>query len=68
MIFGKYINRYYLKNAPLLFLGLAALVLVDFFQLKVVTEIQRLYSKWLWLLMAISKPSLSDAKMLEYIL
>ena len=35
MIFGKYINRYYLKNAPLLLLGLAALVLVDFFQLKV---------------------------------
>ena len=36
MIFGKYINRYYLKNAPLLLLELAALVLVDFFQLKVV--------------------------------
>lgn len=35
MIFGKYINRYYLKNAPLLLLGLAALVLVDYFQLKV---------------------------------
>ena len=35
MIFGKHINRYYLKNAPLLLLGLAALVLVDFFQLKV---------------------------------
>ena len=34
MIFGKYINRYYLKNAPLLLLGLAALVLVDFFQLN----------------------------------
>ncbi|MCD7715455.1 MAG: ABC transporter ATP-binding protein/permease [Lachnospiraceae bacterium] len=35
MIFGKYINRYYLKNAPLLLLGIAALVLVDYFQLLV---------------------------------
>ena len=25
MIFGKYINRYYLKNAPVLLLGLLAL-------------------------------------------
>ena len=33
-----------------------------------VADIQRLYSKWLWLLMAISKPSLSDAKMLKNIL
>ena len=33
-----------------------------------VADIQRLYSKWLWLLMAISKPSLSDAKMLKDIL
>lgn len=41
MIFGKYINRYYLKNAPLLLLGLAALVLVDYFQLKV-PEIYRM--------------------------
>lgn len=32
-----------------------------------VAEIQRLYSKWLWLLMAVSKPSLTDAKMLKYI-
>ena len=32
-----------------------------------VAGFQRLYSKWLWLLMAISKPSLSDAKMLKYI-
>ncbi len=35
MIFGKYINRYYWKNAPVLLLGLAALILVDYFQLKV---------------------------------
>ena len=33
MIFGKYINKYYLKNAPILILGLAALILVDYFQL-----------------------------------
>ena len=30
MIFGKYINKYYLKNAPILILGLAALILVDY--------------------------------------
>ena len=35
MIFGKHINRYYLKHAPILLLGLAALILVDYFQLKV---------------------------------
>ena len=33
MIFGKYINRYYLKYALWLILGLAALVVVDAFQL-----------------------------------
>ena len=33
MVFGKHINRYYLKYAPLLILGAAALVLVDYFQL-----------------------------------
>ena len=27
-----------------------------------VADIQRLYSKWLWLVMAVYKPSLSDAK------
>lgn len=32
-----------------------------------VAGFQRLYSKWLWLLMAISKPSLADAKMFENI-
>ena len=45
MIFGKHINRYYLKNAALLLLGLAALVLVDFFQLKV-PELYRGGDQW----------------------
>ena len=40
MIFGKHINRYYLKYAGWLILGLASLVLVDFLQL----EIPKLYS------------------------
>lgn len=35
MIFGKYINRYYLKNAPALLLGLLALLAVDFIQLEI---------------------------------
>ena len=35
MIFGKHINRYYLKYAWILLVGLAALVLVDYFQLEV---------------------------------
>ena len=34
LIFGKHINRYYLKYAPMLFLGVLALLLVDFMQLK----------------------------------
>ncbi len=33
MIFGKHINRYYLKYAPMLLLGLAALIMVDYLQL-----------------------------------
>ena len=33
MIFGKYINKYYLKYAHMLLLGLAALVAVDYMQL-----------------------------------
>ena len=33
MIFGKYINKYYLKYAPMLILGLLALALVDYMQL-----------------------------------
>ena len=39
MIFGKHINRYYLKYAWMLVLGLAALVMVDYLQL----EIPKLY-------------------------
>ncbi len=35
MIFGKYINRYYLKNGPALLLGLLALLAVDFIQLQI---------------------------------
>ena len=33
-----------------------------------VAGFQRLYSKWLWLLMAVYKPSFADAKMLKDIL
>ena len=39
MIFGKHINRYYLKHFPALLLGILALVMIDFFQL----EIPKLY-------------------------
>ena len=39
MIFGKHINRYYLKYAPWLLFGLVALVMVDYLQL----EIPKLY-------------------------
>ena len=35
MIFGKHINRYYRKFAPMLLLGLAALVMVDYLQLVI---------------------------------
>ena len=35
MIFGKHINRYYLRYAHLLLLGLGALVLVDILQLEI---------------------------------
>ncbi len=35
MIFGKHINRYYLKYGPILLLGILALVVVDYFQLKI---------------------------------
>ena len=33
MIFGKHINKYYLKYGYLLILGLSALVMVDYMQL-----------------------------------
>ena len=35
MIFGKHINRYYLKYGPILLLGIIALLAVDFFQLEI---------------------------------
>lgn len=35
MIFGKHINRYYIKYAGLIILGLIALVVVDWFQLVI---------------------------------
>ena len=35
MIFGKHINRYYLKYAPMLLFGILALVLVDVLQLVI---------------------------------
>ena len=41
MIFGKHVNRYYFKYAHLIILGILALLLVDFFQLKI-PELYRL--------------------------
>ncbi len=41
MIFGKHINRYYLKYGPVLLLGVAALILVDYFQL-ILPELYRI--------------------------
>ena len=35
MIFGKYINKYYLKYALMIVIGLAALVAVDYAQLLI---------------------------------
>lgn len=35
MIFGKQINKYYIKYSPSLLLGIFALLVVDYFQLKV---------------------------------
>ena len=35
MIFGKHINRYYLRYLPMFLLGLLALIMVDYFQLKI---------------------------------
>ncbi len=40
MLFGKHINKYYLKYLPMLLLGIAALVLVDYMQL-IVPELYR---------------------------
>ncbi|MBQ2202605.1 MAG: hypothetical protein II412_08520, partial [Clostridia bacterium] len=41
MIFGKHINRYYLKYAPRLLLGAIALILVDYVQL-IIPELYRM--------------------------
>ena len=41
MIFGKHINRYYIRYAPLLLLGLFALGAVDYLQL-VIPELYRM--------------------------
>ena len=35
MIFGKHINRYYLKYLPMLLLGIATLIVVDVLQLEI---------------------------------
>ena len=41
MIFGKHINKYYLKYLPMLLVGLVALIAVDYMQL-IIPEIYRL--------------------------
>lgn len=41
MIFGKHINRYYIKYLPILLLGMLSLIMVDYFQL-VVPELYRI--------------------------
>ncbi|MBR5858572.1 MAG: hypothetical protein IKZ05_01490, partial [Clostridia bacterium] len=40
MLFGKHINKYYIRYSPLLLLGILALVLVDYMQL-IVPELYR---------------------------
>ncbi len=35
MLFGKHLNRYYIKYSPILLLGILALVVVDYFQLEI---------------------------------
>ena len=42
MIFGKHINRYYVKYAWMLLLGLAALITVDYMQLEIPELYQRI--------------------------
>ena len=41
MIFGKHINQYYRKHGPLLLVGIAALIFVDYFQL-ILPELYRI--------------------------
>lgn len=35
MVFGKHVNKYYLKHFFALLLGVIALIAVDYFQLKI---------------------------------
>ena len=42
MIFGKHINRYYLRYAHMLLLGVATLIMVDYLQLEVPELYQRI--------------------------
>jgi len=41
VIFGRHINRYYIKHGPLLLVGIAALIFVDYFQL-ILPELYRI--------------------------
>ena len=41
VIFGKHINKYYLKHAPILLVGILALIFVDYFQL-ILPELYRI--------------------------
>ncbi len=41
MLFGKHINRYYLRHLPSLLLGIVALLVIDYLQLKI-PELERL--------------------------
>ncbi len=41
MIFGRHINKYYLRYSPMLLLGIAALIMVDYMQL-VIPELYRM--------------------------
>jgi len=61
MIFGKHINRYYLKHAPMLLLGILALLFVDYCQL----EIPKLY-KYVLNGMGSGKVELENGKILPF--
>ena len=41
MLFGKHINKYYLKYSPSLLLGIFALIVIDYFQL-IIPELYKL--------------------------
>lgn len=61
MIFGKHINRYYIKHAPMLLLGILSLLFVDFCQL----EIPKLY-KYVLNGMAGGKVKLENGEVLPF--